>query len=130
MLKSFDLLAMPYPFLRFANQHKNSMENATFNWQTEEGQTIFGKHWKVDGPRAVICLVHGLGEHIGRYDHMAAYYGNQNISMLGIDLPGHGQSAGKRGYFTSLDLVLNQLDQLLQKAQTEYPSTPILFLWA
>ena len=39
---------------------------------SRDGTELFFQHWQIDGPtKAVLCLVHGLGEHSGRYDHVA-----------------------------------------------------------
>ncbi|HKK43473.1 MAG TPA: alpha/beta hydrolase, partial [Bacteroidales bacterium] len=55
----------------------------------------------IQGPgenaRAVIIMVHGLGEHVGRYDNWAVMFRNERIGFAGLDLPGHGRSGGRRG---------------------------------
>ena len=48
-------------------------------------------------PKAVVCLVHGLGEHTGRYAHVAAALNDAGYAVLGVDLRGHGKSGGPRG---------------------------------
>ena len=47
--------------------------------------------------KAVVCLVHGLGEHSGRYAHVAAALNDAGYALLGFDLRGHGKSGGPRG---------------------------------
>lgn len=52
---------------------------------------------------APIVLIHGLGEHLGRYDSWAAEWSAAGYNVLGFDLRGHGLSPGKRGDTRRLD---------------------------
>jgi alpha-beta hydrolase superfamily lysophospholipase len=55
-------------------------------------------HWPAPGPvRGTVQLVHGLGEHLGRYAHVAAVLNAAGWHVAGHDLRGHGQSDGRRG---------------------------------
>ena len=56
-----------------------------------------GYHWSVKHPVAVMSLVHGLAEHCGRYEELAQHLNRNGIAVVGIDLRGHGLSAGPRG---------------------------------
>ncbi len=51
--------------------------------------------------RAMMILVHGLGEHIQRYLAWAELFKGEGIGFTGVDLPGHGSSDGKRGHIKS-----------------------------
>ena len=101
------------------------METQEFNWTTKEGTTIYAKRWIPKQPKAVICLVHGLGEHINRYQHVADYFGNQGIAMIGNDHVGHGKTSGKRGHTPSYDALLDEVETLIEKAKTTFPNVPI-----
>jgi len=57
----------------------------------------------VGTPKASIMLVHGHGEHIARFDHVAAALTDKGYAMLGFDLRGHGKSGGSRGHTPSYD---------------------------
>src|SRR5664280_3775281 len=59
-----------------------------------------GEHTK-----AVIIMVHGLGEHIQRYLAWAGLFKNEGIAFIGLDLPGHGRSDGRRGSISSYFLT-------------------------
>lgn len=48
--------------------------------------------------KACVIMVHGLGEHISRYEEMAVFFNSRHYSFMGVDLPGHGYSSGKRGH--------------------------------
>jgi len=52
-----------------------------------------------------VLIVHGLGEHIGRYDKLIDMLVKEGFGVIGFDLPGHGKSSGKRGNTTIEDAV-------------------------
>lgn len=95
------------------------------SWQNAEGLTIFGAHWPVEHPRAVIALVHGQGEHIARYDHLARWFNARRIAVLGFDHQGHGRSAGKRGHARHIDAYLDDIGQMLDRVKQTYPGVPV-----
>jgi alpha-beta hydrolase superfamily lysophospholipase len=89
--------------------------------QSKDGLKLHGKCWLPDqAPETVICLVHGHGEHIGRYDELATYFNSQNIGFYGIDMRGHGLSEGKRGHIPSYELVMSDIEELLKWARVEH----------
>lgn len=106
------------------------MKHREFRWTTYDGLDIFAQAWEpaVVLPKAVVCLVHGLGEHSGRYAHVAEAFGKEGFVLFGADLRGHGRSAGIRGHISSIDNFTRDIDALLQQAQTRYAGLP-LFLY-
>jgi alpha-beta hydrolase superfamily lysophospholipase len=79
-----------------------------------------GEHTK-----AVIILVHGLGEHIQRYTFWAELFKNEGIGFLGVDLPGHGRTPGRRGSIRSYSLTDEMLDILLKTCNQTFPGCPV-----
>lgn len=75
--------------------------------------------------RAVIILVHGLGEHISRYTGWAESFNNEGIGFTGVDLPGHGRSDGKRGHINSFSQTDEMIDILLNSVSKTFPSAPV-----
>ena len=67
-----------------------------------DGTILRGQIWAAENPKAVMSLVHGFGEHSGRYADMASYLNSKDISVVTLDLRGHGKSDGRRGYCLSL----------------------------
>ncbi len=62
-----------------------------FEWTTDENVHIHAQKWLPEGEvSSVIIMVHGLGEHIARYDHVARFFNDQNIAFYGSDHQGHG----------------------------------------
>ena len=88
------------------------------------GASLFARDWLPDGPpRAVVCLVHGLGEHSGRYQHVAERLAQASFAVSAVDLPGHGRSPGRRGHAT-FDGLLDTVDALLGAAASRWPDAP------
>ncbi|MBC7778437.1 MAG: lysophospholipase [Phycisphaerae bacterium] len=98
------------------------------HWENAEGLNLFAAHWPVESPRAVIALVHGQGEHIGRYGHLAAWFNHRGIAVMGFDHQGYGRSEGKRGHAKNFEVLLDDIGLLLEKTRQMYPDTP-LFLY-
>jgi len=93
-----------------------------YEWQSTSGLKLFAQSWSTQNePEAIICLVHGLGEHSGRYAHMAAYLIEHGFAVITYDLCGHGRSEGQRGHVQSFDTYMDDIDLLVEKAGDQYP---------
>ena len=95
-----------------------------YSTSSTDGTTLFGRHWPVESPKSVMTLVHGFGEHCGRYGPMATHLNSQKIAVVSLDLRGHGKSEGRRGVIKSYDEYHEDLAALLTKSQALYPDTP------
>ena len=104
------------------------MQHEEFNWKSSDNITHFGQLWKSDSDNnlPVICLVHGMGEHSSRYNEFAKYFTEKGISVISYDQRGHGKSEGKRGHTPSLELLLESIDKLLEKAKEKFPNKPLI----
>ncbi|MFH1765744.1 MAG: alpha/beta fold hydrolase, partial [Gemmatimonadota bacterium] len=69
-------------------------EGTAFGAQATE---LFWCAWDAPKPRASLLLVHGLGEHSGRYDAFARVLAEEGTSVFAFDLRGNGRSPGPRG---------------------------------
>ncbi len=85
---------------------------------------LFAQAWQPPAPKGVVCLVHGLGEHSGRYGWLAEALNAAGFALLAMDLPGHGRSEGKRGHWSGYEDTLDAMGLLLQRAETEFPDLP------
>ena len=103
------------------------MAHSEFTWQSSStDETIFAQTWQPNtAPKAIVALVHGLGEHSGRYAHVAAYFNANNIGMSALDLYGHGKSGGKRGHIPQYEQHLDVIAEFLQHIQHQYPNVPV-----
>lgn len=90
--------------------------------------------WKPDEVRACVQIMHGMAEHIERYDDFARFLCDHGILVFGMDDPGHGKSIpadGSLGYFgreSGWDNLIKDNKTLHDLVLKEYPSVPrILF---
>lgn len=97
--------------------------NFKFNSNNTELQ---GYCWEPQSTKAVIVLVHGMGEHALRFeDSVIKYLLENKYAVLALDLYGHGKSKGKRGHCPSYKALLEAVDLLVSKAQKLFLSQPI-----
>ncbi len=93
------------------------MEKKTQQLAASDGVNLYWQAWEPDGNvEATVCLVHGLGEHAGRYGHVAKALTAQGIAVHAIDLRGHGKSGGMRGHTPGLDQWLDDIRLLVERA--------------
>jgi alpha-beta hydrolase superfamily lysophospholipase len=98
-------------------------------WTSEQGLLHFSRTWMPQGdPKGILCFIHGLGEHIGPYHHVADFFNQNDFALTGFDLPGHGLSEGRRGHIKSFVSLQNTIDQYLQRIDKQYPDPPKI-LW-
>lgn len=81
-----------------------------------------------DNAKAGVMLVHGLGEHVGRYSHWVRKFSAGGIAFAGVDLPGHGKSDGKRGYIKNYGITSEMLYILINEYRKTFTGLP-LFLY-
>lgn len=86
--------------------------------------TLRAKRWDVPSPRYVVLLCHGYGEHIDRYDHVAARLNADGAVVLGQDHAGHGRSEGERVHCTDFEKVVEDFHRLADVARAEFPGLP------
>jgi alpha-beta hydrolase superfamily lysophospholipase len=99
--------------------------NNEFTLHSADGIELFGRAWApTDAPRAAVCLVHGFGEHGGRYRHVAERFAAAGLATLACDVRGHGQSGGARGYTPSYDALLDDITLSLAEMERRWPNTP------
>src|SRR5512136_1923408 len=102
------------------------MKITEWTWKSFDGLDMYGRAWAPDGaPKAAILLVHGLGEHVGRYDHVATALTEKGYAMLGSDLRGHGKSGGPRGHTRSYEALLDDIADFSHQTNERYPDLPV-----
>jgi len=83
---------------------------------TADGTTLHVTDYRPDtstAPAASIVLMHGLGEHSGRYQHVAAFFCARGFAVRAYDHRGHGRSGGARGDVPQEDTLLNDAVQVI-----------------
>lgn len=100
----------------------------TIQWNSE-GTEFHGFRSDPQGDiKAVICLVHGMGEHSGRYLHVADFFNRSGYAFIALDNRGHGKSGGKRGHTPDYETLMNDVSAFLSQAASCYPGKK-LFLY-
>lgn len=85
--------------------------------------------WEVASPRAGLMIVHGLGEHSGRYGAFAEAVAGFGFSSFALDLRGHGASEGRTGHVRRFGVFLQELDRFRREVQGLIdPDVPLLVL--
>ena len=82
-----------------------------------------------DGPpRAALVLVHGLGEHSGRYEYLAAHCTARGYAVHAVDHYGHGRSEGLRGHVERFSVYLDGLRALRDDVRGQHADLPLFLL--
>jgi alpha-beta hydrolase superfamily lysophospholipase len=100
------------------------MQQHEFDWVTSDGTVMYGQVWQPAQVKAVVCLVHGIGEHSGRYAHVAEALGQAGYALMGFDLRGHGRSTGQRGHMRAMDDFMDDIDHLLDQSARRFAGLP------
>jgi alpha-beta hydrolase superfamily lysophospholipase len=108
----------------------------TFSCQSADGTQLVGYRWAPQDDQTtagVVVLVHGMGEHIRRYDHVAAALACQGFVVYGHDHRGHGASLaatdepGHLGHNGWQELV-SDLNLVVARARSDHPELPIVMV--
>jgi len=92
------------------------------------GGSVFWQSWTPESPKALVVIAHGLGEHSGRYGHVAARLNEAGYVGYALDHRGHGKTDGTPGNVDRMAYVRGDLDSLLTQARGEHPGLPVFVL--
>lgn len=99
---------------------------ALYRWQPEKSTKEAGR--TSVKPRAVVLIVHGLGEHAGRYEHVAHTLHNWGFEVRAYDQRGHGKSGGKPGALPSSMALLDDLAEVVDQTRLHGNGWPLILL--
>jgi len=97
-----------------------------YDW-AYQGMNFRERAWVPQDPIALIVLIHGIGEHTGRYAEAARFFNLHRLAVTGFDLFGHGESPGKRGGTLGMENTLAQLQCFIDKTVMEYGLPVIVY---
>jgi alpha-beta hydrolase superfamily lysophospholipase len=93
------------------------------------GLALYYQGWQPDiAPQAGLVIVHGMGDHSGRYANLVGPLADVGIASYAFDLRGFGRSEGPRGHINSWREYREDLRLFLEMARRNLPGTP-LFLF-
>ena len=99
-------------------------------YTTIDHHTLARYDWPVPtgSAKALVLLVHGLGEHMGRYQHVAFALQQAGYMVIGYDHVGHGLSSGKRGDTDTPDQLTEHLQHMVKEVKSLHPRLPLVLL--
>lgn len=105
------------------------MQHQTGHFRTHDDLELYEQYWLPDSPpKAVIAMIHGLGEHSGRYRDFAAWFVPQGYAVYALDHRGHGQSPGQRGHINDWAEFREDLRVFLERVQEQTPDVPLFLV--
>ncbi len=81
-----------------------------------------------EDPKAIVVIVHGLCEHLGRYDYLAQHFNEFGYGVYRFDNRGHGKSGGEKGYIDDFMYFIDDANVLVELAKADYPNLPVFML--
>ena len=101
---------------------------AIYNWQDERHTDAADSQLGDSnlGPKGIVLIVHGLGEHAGRYEGVAQLLMQSGFAVRGYDQRGHGRSDGQRGALSDQNVLFEDLAEMVDEARlhgTPFPTT-------
>jgi lysophospholipase len=111
----------------FNSQRENDMVR-TGSIKSHDGTAIF--YYEAFVPNAIqtVVLVHGFAEHAGRYCHVTEALNQASISVLAIDLRGHGQSGGEQGHMDSIDQYVEDVHAGVKFAKQQTGAAKVILM--
>ena len=109
------------------------MEPGTFSYRSADGRKLVGYRWAADQGQTgagVVVLVHGMGEHLRRYDHVASALTARGFEVYGHDHRGHGASLARNHEPGQLgpngwSALVDDLNLLIAQAKSDHPRLPV-----
>ena len=96
-------------------------------WTAPDGARLALRRAEPPGtPRALLLLLHGFGDHSGRYAHVAEWAVSAGHAVWALDQRGHGRSPGPRGHFSRFAQFLADVAALRKRAAAELPAPQVL----
>jgi alpha-beta hydrolase superfamily lysophospholipase len=106
-------------------------ESTLSTFTASDGDNLAVQDWYLpDGvrQRGAVLIVHGLGEHAGRYDTLAHILNSWGFTVRSYDQYGHGESDGTRGGLPHPNRLLDDLADLVESTRVRNPGVPLVVL--
>lgn len=107
-------------------------ESTLSTFIASDGDNVVIQDWPLDhgvALRGVVIVVHGLGEHAGRYERVARLLNHWGFAVRGYDQYGHGESGGARGSLPTDTRLLDDLTDIVDSTRARmHPGTPLILL--
>ncbi|GAB4493685.1 MAG: alpha/beta hydrolase [Anaerolineales bacterium] len=98
-------------------------------FKTKNGANIYYQHWQPQSdPKAILLIVHGIGEHSGRYLNVVNYFVPRGFAVYGLDHIGHGKSDGTRMFVERFSDFTEPLKAYFDMIQRWQPGKPVFIV--
>lgn len=97
-------------------------------FRNKDNIELFVQKDLVEDPKAIIVIVHGLAEHLGRYDYVVSKLNDWGYSVYRFDNQGHGKSEGKRTYIDNYKNFSQDVNEIVSMAKTENNNEKVFVL--
>ena len=95
-------------------------------WIERSGESrLHVRTWEDPAARGVVCVVHGLGDHAGRFEHVGRALSARGLAVHSLDLPGHGRSEGPRGHIRGWSEFHDALAVLIARVHGDGDPRPL-----
>ena len=97
------------------------LNHTSYSISSSDGIKLFIRDYSLQNSNKVILIIHGLGEHSGRYLKLIQDFNDKNISVFTIDIRGHGKSEGKRGHSPFYQQLMNDIQCFIEHVTKKIP---------
>ena len=95
-----------------------------------DGLKLFSQSWTTERkPKALVVIIHGVGEHSGRYAHVARVFNENRFHVFSFDQRGHGKSEGPRGHTPSTEQLMYDIIKAIHVAKETFGTELPVFLY-
>ena len=102
------------------------MKHEEYTWKSFDGLGMFAQSWSPQGPaRGAVALVHGQGDHSGRYPRLVQRLVESGFAVNAMDNRGHGRSGGPRAHTPSMSALMKDIDSHLEQTRSRFPGIPV-----
>lgn len=103
------------------------MQTEIGNLKDGDGLSLHTVKWLPDGDgRGIVVIAHGIGEHSGRYKHIAQRLTQHDYIVASFDYRGHGRSEGKRVHIEDFDQYVSEIGLFIDHIESAHPDLPIV----
>jgi alpha-beta hydrolase superfamily lysophospholipase len=107
------------------------MRHTEGNFSSIDRTRLYFQSWYPEQAyKATLAIVHGAGEHCGRYANVVNYFVDRDYALYGFDLRGHGRSGGRKSHVSGWQQYRDDLRCFLQLVRQQNPDKPISALIA
>lgn len=107
-------------------EYAPTMTSTTDSATTRDGIRLLTRHWESAEPRAAVLLVHGLGEHSGRYEEVGERLAAAGLETFAWDHRGFGASGGERAWLDRFSRFHDDVEDRLAAVRAAVPGRPVI----